>query len=107
MTITNLGTLDAAGTSLAFTAGTLGVAASAVTLQCVAVGDPLSIILNIEGSVDGLSWGVIGTHTFSAPELAAKVATFSVVDKPTQFVRITITTLTYTTSCAVTTKGLV
>lgn len=107
MTITSLGTLTAAGLTSQFNADTGGIPSRAVSFQCLATGDPTAIVVDIEASLDGITWGLIDSHTFSAGELAALASVFSVVDKPARFLRANVSTLTFTTSGSITIKGLV
>lgn len=107
MTITTLGTLTAVGTTSTLKADILGTPARAATFQCLVTGDPTAIVVDIEASVDGVTWGLVDSHTFTAGEITALASVFYVIDKPSAFLRANVSTLTFTTSGSITIKGLV
>ena len=74
-----------------------------IAVQYTVVGDLLSLVADFEGSLDGETWGVIETHTFTADEITALSAFRHVSNKPTPYFRITIKTMTATTAATVTT----
>jgi len=103
MKTTNLGdTLDSAAPA-SYAAVELLNNNTEVAVQYVVVGDLLSLVANYEGSLDGSTWGVIETHTFTADEITALSAFRLITNKPTPFFRITIATMTATTAATVTT----
>jgi len=59
-------------------------------------GSCTALVVDLEGSIDGANWAQIDTHTFSGPELAAKVALSFASGKLVLFVRANIITLTDT-----------
>ena len=77
--------------------------ATNVAVQTILTGDPTAVTVDVEGSLDGSNWGLVESHDFSAGELTALSQLFYVVDKPMPFIRINISTATFTTSGTVTT----
>ena len=64
-----------------------------IAVQCIATGAPTSVIVDIEGSLDGDSFGLIDSHTFTAGELTALSAYFYITDKPVHYFRVKVNTL--------------
>jgi hypothetical protein len=101
MAITHLGNskgkiLDAATSTGAGSAYLLHRISDNFTAQVIVTTDGTltAITVDIETSLDGTNWAAVATHVFSAAEITAKHAIFHVVDKPVQYVRANITTLT-------------
>ena len=59
------------------------------------------LVVGLEGSVDNSKWYTLYSYTFDAADLVAKQAAFCVVNKPVEFVRVNLTTLTETGTTAV------
>jgi hypothetical protein len=55
-----------------------------------------ALTVEIEGSVTGVNYFAISSHTFTSAERSAKCAMFHIADKPVEYIRINITTLTKT-----------
>lgn len=72
------------------------------TVQANITGAPTAVTVALEGSLDGVLWFTLASHTFSAAELTATGAMFHVVQKPVTKVRANVTTLTGGTSPTVT-----
>jgi len=88
---TALGELDAAGTY----ATVLKTDDEAtVAIQGVLTGDPTAVTIDVLGSLDGTTYGVIDSHVFSADELTAENAFFFVLAKPTPFMKLDVSTYT-------------
>lgn len=90
-----LGELDAAGTY----ATVLRTDDEAtVAIQGVLTGDPTAVTIDVLGSLDGVTYGIIDTHVFTAGELTAANSFFFVADKPTPFMKLDVSTYTITTA---------
>jgi len=72
------------------------------TIQATITGAPTAVTVDLEGSVDNVTFFQLATHVFTAGELTAQGAMFHVVDKVVRFVRLNLTTLTAGTSPTVT-----
>jgi len=64
-------------------------------------GGVTALTVDLEGSLDNTNWFQLDTHVFSAGELTAQKAMFHIVNKPVNYVRLNITTLTETGTTAV------
>lgn len=64
------------------------------TVQIDITGAPTAVVVDFEGSLDEKSWFQLASHTMTASELTATAAMFHVVDKPVEFIRSNLTTLT-------------
>ena len=95
MKTTNLGSKDAAG---AYDRVALLKDEPVIAIQYLLTGDPTTVIVDFEGSLDGSTWGVIDSKAFSADELTALSAFDYILDKPVPYFRISIRTLTFSTS---------
>lgn len=73
------------------TSGTITVEAS-FTVDAGTVCTGLTI--DLEGSITGVNFFVLASHTFTSLEKSNQCAMFHVVDKPIVWVRTNITTLT-------------
>lgn len=71
-------------------------------LQVTITGGPSSVIVALEGSLNGTNWDSLGSITMSAGQLSAGVGILHVVDKPVYFVRANLTTLSGGTAPTVT-----
>ena len=72
------------------------------TVQVTTTGEPTAVTVDLEGSLDGVTFFVLSSHAFSGAEITAEAAMFHVVDKPVNFVRLDLTTLTGGTDPTVT-----
>jgi hypothetical protein len=54
------------------------------------------LVIDLEGSVTGVKYFALASHTFTAAERIAKAAMFHLADKPVEYVKVNITTLTKT-----------
>jgi len=61
-----------------------------------------AVTVDLEGSLDGVTYYQLDEHIMSAPELAAEGAMYKVADQPTFYVRANLTTLTGGTAPTVT-----
>ena len=59
-------------------------------------GSATVVVVDLEGSIDNSHWHTLYSYTFTAAELTAKQAMFCVVNKPVEYVRANVTTLTET-----------
>lgn len=91
--------LDAATGTGAGTALDLGVARRSFGFQVSHTGDPSAVIVDLEGSIDGSNWFVLGTWDETSINSGDIVF---VVDKPVTQIRGNLTTLTGGTTPAVT-----
>ncbi len=55
-----------------------------------------ALVIDLEGSITGLNYFALASHTLTATELTAKCCMFHVVDKPIKWIESNITTLTQT-----------
>ena len=69
-------------------------------------GSVTALVVDLEGSIDGVVFYQLASHTLSAGELSANKAMFHVVNKRVRYVRGNITTLTETGTTSVTVKYL-
>lgn len=72
------------------------------TVQLIITGDPTAVTLDLEGSLDGVTWAQLAEHVMSAEELAAGNSMFHVVDQVVRYVRLNLTLLTAGTAPTVT-----
>jgi len=72
------------------------------TVQFTITGAPTAVTVDLEGSLDDITWTSLASHVTSAGELAAAAAMFHVVDKPVRYTRINLTTLTGGTAPTIT-----
>lgn len=56
------------------------------------------VTLDLEGSLDGITWFQLQSHAFSVDEIAAQGAMFHVTGKLVEFIRLNLITLTGGTS---------
>lgn len=73
------------------------------SVQITITGAPTAVTVDLEGSLDDVTWVSLASHVMSAGELTAAAALFHVVDKPVRYVRTNVTTLTGGTAPTVTT----
>jgi len=71
-------------------------------LSITITGSPTTIVVDLEGSVDGTNFVALGTKTFSAGEKTAAFALLFVIDKPVTYVQANVTTLSGGSSPTVT-----
>jgi hypothetical protein len=64
------------------------------TVQATITGAPSAVTVDLEGSLDGVTFFSLESHVFTAGELTATGAMFHIIDKPVLFVNINLTTLT-------------
>lgn len=73
------------------------------TVQVIITGTPTAVVVALESSLnDGTTWNTIGTYTLTAGDLTAGSAMYHVDNKPSELVRMNLTTLTGGTSPTVT-----
>ena len=72
--------------------------AANIAVQTILTGDPTAVTIDYEGSLDGETWGLVESHAFDAGELTALSQFFFVVNKPLPFIRINVSTATFTTA---------
>lgn len=79
-----------------------GTAANHFTFQVETTGSPTTVVIGAEGSLDGTSWTELNEHTVSGtPDM------FHIANKPLEYIRANLKTLTGGTSPTVTVKILV
>lgn len=66
-----------------------------------------AVTVDLEGSLDGKKWFQLVQHILTAGEITAESALFHVVDKPVNFVRANLITLTGGTAPTVTVDHIV
>lgn len=96
--------LDAATSTGASNIKRLAFLVSHHTVQVTITGAPTAVTVDLEGSIDGVTFFSLATHAFTAGELTATKAMFHVIDKPVSYVRSNLTVLTAGTSPTVTVK---
>jgi len=72
------------------------------TVQVTTTGDPTAVTIDLEGSLDGVTWFQLFENIFDAGEITADAAIFHVLDAPVGYVRCNLTTLTGGTTPTVT-----
>lgn len=72
------------------------------TVQVNITGAPSAVVVDLEGSLDNILWSQLAQHTMTAGELTATTAMFHVTDKPVEYIRVNLTTLTSGSSPTVT-----
>lgn len=72
------------------------------SLQVVITGAPTAVTVALLGSLDGVTFSLIGTHAMSAGELTATDALYFEIDKPVLHVKASLTVLTAGTAPTVT-----
>ena len=75
---------------------TSGVITVEVNFECDAGVVCTALAVDVEGSITGVKFFTLASHTFTSSERAVKAAMFHVVDKPIVSVRTNITVLTQT-----------
>jgi len=65
-----------------------------------------AVTVSLEGSIDKVIWGDLGTHALTAAEITAEEALFHVVDKVVDYIRANLTVLTGGTNPTVTVEYL-
>jgi hypothetical protein len=73
------------------------------TVQVTITGAPTAVTVDLEGSLDNVTWSSMASHVLTAGELTATAALFHIVDKPVRYVRTNVTVLTGGTAPTVTT----
>lgn len=63
-----------------------------------------AVTVDIEGSVDNITFFQLVSHAFSAGEITAEAAMFHMVDMPIKYIRANLATLTGGTAPTVTVK---
>lgn len=64
------------------------------TIQSTITGSPTVVVLDLEGSLDEVTWFTLASHSFSAAELSAQAAMFHVTNKLAKHIRLNLATLT-------------
>jgi hypothetical protein len=72
------------------------------TVQATTTGNPTAVTVDLEGSLDNITWFQIATSPFTAGEITAQGSMFHVIDTPVRYVRVNLTTLLGGTSPTVT-----
>lgn len=72
------------------------------TVSVTTTGSPTAVTMDLEGSLDDVTFFSLASHVFTAAEITAGNAMFHVVNKPVRFVQLNLTTLTGGTSPTVT-----
>ncbi len=86
--------LDAATTTGASTTWAVRMKPRNHTVQFTITGAPTAVTVDLEGSLDDITWISLASHIATAGELTAAAAMFHVVDKPIRYARVNLTTLT-------------
>lgn len=102
--MTALTFLDAATATGESSIKALPFLVSAHSVQATITGAPTAVTVDLEGSLDGETFFVLATHPFTAGELTAAAALFHVIERPVNFVRVNLLTLTAGTAPTVTVK---
>ena len=89
----SLGVATATGAGAAYK---LSKIASKHTVQVIMGGAVVAtaVTVDLEGSIDGTNFYQLARHIFTAGEITAEAAMFSVVDFPVAWVRLNLITLT-------------
>lgn len=74
------------------------------TVDVTATAAPTAVTIDLEGSIDNVSFHQLAQHVLTAGELTAKKAMFHVINKPVNFVKGNMTTFTQAASETVTVK---
>lgn len=101
MKVINLGSVSAVGVvgnSVEMAQFVDGYTAQMMNVQFIMTGDPLTGVIDMEGSLDGTNWFVIDSHTVAAGEITALGGMYFVIDKPVKHLRANVSTLTFTTA---------
>ena len=77
---------------------TINQTGASVSVQFNLTGDPTAAVIDIEGSLDGVNFTALDSHTASVGELAAFSGLYFIADKPVKYIRANVTTLTFTTA---------
>ena len=64
-------------------------------------GGVTALIVDLEGSLDDVNFYQLASYTFTSGDLTALGAMFHVINKPVEYIRANITTLTETGTTAV------
>lgn len=72
------------------------------TVQLTTTGAPTAVTVDLEGSLDGLTWFQLTEHIFLSAEITLEAAMFHQNDKFVEYVRLNVTTLTGGTAPTVT-----
>ena len=72
------------------------------TVQSTITGAPTAVTVDLEGSVDNVSFFQLASDPYQPGDLTAQGAMFHVADKPVKFIRVNLTALTGGTSPTVT-----
>lgn len=72
------------------------------TIQGMLTGSPSSVVIDLDGSLDGDTYYQLASHTVTAQELATDSFMFHVTSKLVRYVRLNLVTLSGGTSPTVT-----
>nr|BDD46000.1 hypothetical protein 10 [Gammaproteobacteria bacterium] len=103
MSITLLNAASSTGTGVHCS---LGEPRANHTVAVTITGAPSAVTIDLEGSLDGVNWVQLQTHTFDAGELSDEKGMFHSVNTLVNHVRANLTTLTGGTSPTVTAKHI-
>ena len=98
--------LNAATSTGAGSSQRLSLIPSDHTIQATMGGTVVAtaVTVDLEGSIDDVTFFQLARHAFSAGEITAEGAMFHVIDKPVRYVRANLITLTGGTAPTVTVK---
>ena len=94
--------LDAATATGEGAAFETGKPLSTHTVAVKTTGAPTAVVIDLEGSLDDITYHQLAQHTFIAAEITAEAAMFHVSNKPVNYVRANLITLTAGTAPTVT-----
>ena len=86
------------------TAGSIG---TIQTYSATITGNPDTVTISIHGSLDGVNWGILATHSFSAEELVKDSALFHITNRPSPWIKASVDALTAGTAPTVSVLGRV
>jgi len=64
------------------------------TVQVMVTGSPTVVVVDLEGSLNGVTWFQLQQYTFDAADITAQAALFHQNDKLVDYVRLNLITLT-------------
>ena len=94
--------LDAVTTTGASTAKAFSKIVKSHTVQVTVTGSPTAVTVDLEGSLDNITFFQLDTHPFNNGEIPSGKSMFHVINKPVRFVRLNLTKLTGGTAPTVT-----
>lgn len=76
------------------------------TVQSTSTGNPSAVVLELEGSLDGVTWYQLAEHSWTASEISNQQSMFHVTSKLVSYARLNLTTLSGGSSPTITAKYL-